>query len=150
MYGVLPHVLSNPATPRGCPTVELNVKHSLPGDSVRPQWLRACPHGTGTAPTPASMPNSSSRSPGQSWPTSIRGDYRLEVPTTPPLGFDYLLEQVRELKETLRSTSLLKDIVKVSDEQSDTEGAGLEGPKQRSFCPCEAGWVTLLVWRHVH
>ena len=56
-----------------------------------------------------------------------------------PLEFDYLLEQVRELKETLRSTSLLKDMVKVTDEQSDTEGEVWEGPKQRSFCPCEAG-----------
>lgn len=56
-----------------------------------------------------------------------------------PLGFDYLLEQVRELKETLRFTSLLKDMAKVTDEQSDTEGEVWEGPKQRNSCPREAG-----------
>ena len=56
-----------------------------------------------------------------------------------PLGFAYLLEQVRELKETLRFTSLLKDMVKVTDEQSETEGKVWEGPKQRSFSPREAG-----------
>ena len=69
---------------------------------------------------PISMPVLSSRSPG--YPqllfdvAKIRGSHDFH-----PHWFDYLLEQLTELKEIHTFTSLLKDVIKDTHEQPDED-----------------------------
>lgn len=68
----------------------------------------------------------------------------MEVPAAPSLGLVEFLEQLTEHRETLlRFTSLLKDVIKDTDEWPDEE-VHREGPKHRSFCPMELGCTNLL------
>lgn len=64
---------------------------------------------------------------------------------TPSSDLIILLEQLTELRETLMFTSLLKDIIKVTDEKSDEEvlSAG-------ASVPVELGYITLPVCGCVH
>ena len=56
-----------------------------------------------------------------------------------------MLEWLIELRETFISTSLLKDMIKDTDEQSDEgEGRVWEGSQHRSFCTHGLGVLHLL------
>lgn len=61
---------------------------------------------------------------------------------TASLGFMNLIEQLPELRETLMFTSLLKNMIKETDEQLDEEMCRMRSGR----VPVELGWDTLLVW----
>lgn len=52
-------------------------------------------------------------------PVLLPTGHRLEVPTIPSISSINLLEQLTELKETLRLTNLLKNMIKDTNEQPD-------------------------------
>ena len=53
--------------------------------------------------------------------TSAQSGYKREVPTTHSPRLVNWLEQLTEFRETITFTSLLKDIIKDTDEQQDKE-----------------------------
>ena len=62
-------------------------------------------------------------------------------------GFINLLEQLTELKETVTFTSLLKDMIKDTDEQSDEEIPSVRSGRLLSAgtsVPVALGYITLL------
>lgn len=104
---------SSSQTPRGCQRFQLHL--TLPTwNGTRSHRLRAqCPN---TAPT---CPPSSDTSHMPRFPALL--GYKLEGAMTPSSGLMTLLERLTELRETLPFTSLLKDMTKDTDEQSDKE-----------------------------
>ena len=68
-------------------------------------------------------------------------------------GFINLLEQLTELKETVTFTSLLKDMIKDTDEEPNedipTAKSG-SAPRARASVPVKFGGVTLSDCVHLH
>ena len=68
--------------------------------------------------------------------------------TSFPLGFDYMLERLTELRVTPMSSSSLKDMIKDTDEQPDEdthEARSERAPSAGASVTVELGCVTVLV-----
>ena len=69
--------------------------------------------------------------------------------TTPSSGSINLWKQLTELREIFMFTSLLRDVIKGTDEEIHRARSGSEGPKYKSFCPMKLGCVVLVGWVHL-
>ena len=96
------------------------------------------------------MPAASSRPPG--YPQILSDLVETWRFPQPPLQVN-LLEQLTELREILTFTSLLKDMIKDTDEQPDEEIHRVRSgrvPSAGASVPVELGCITLLVCGCVH
>ena len=121
----------------------------LPGDGVRCPGIKAQSHETGL-PLQSPIANGRSQATHNFCPTWLQTRYSHDFF---PFGFDYLLEWLTELRKILTFTSLLKDIVRDTDQQQDDETHWVRSERTPSTgvsVPMELGYVTLLLHKCVH